>query len=295
VAGSGWIENTMRRNGMKWGVSRFVAAESLGETIGKVDAMNREGLLCTLDYLGENVKDRQTAEQSAHVVLQALDAIRENGLQSHVSVKLTQLGLLIDSAFCLSLMEAIAAKAKETGSFIRIDMEDSSITEHTLLLFEKLAASFGTDSIGTVLQSCLFRSCEDVERLGRIGSNLRIVKGAYREPPEIAYRTKKQVNESYLRLVCFHLSGGHYTAVATHDPTLIEAVQRFTAAHGIPPERYEFQMLYGIAGGLQRKLVDEGCRVRIYTPFGREWYPYFTRRIAERPANLAFVLKGMFR
>ncbi|MDF2962072.1 MAG: L-proline dehydrogenase [Paenibacillus sp.] len=281
--------------GMKLGVDRFVAAETLPETLEKVRALNGEGMHVTLDYLGENVLDSGQAEETAGIISRLFPAIDQLELQANVSVKLTQLGLRIDPDLCLKHMERILDEAAAYRNFVRIDMEDSSVTKETIAIFETLLQRYGPKRVGLVLQSYLYRSEQDVDEIGAGGTNLRIVKGAYREPPEVAYPDKKDVDAAYIRIVQAHLLNGGYAAVATHDREIIDSIIRFTKKLGIPRDRFEFQMLYGIAGDLQRELVRAGYLVRIYMPFGRLWYPYFTRRIAERPANLWFVVKHMIR
>ncbi|TDG00940.1 proline dehydrogenase [Paenibacillus piri] len=280
---------------MKCGVGRFIAAETLPETLDKVQGLNDEGLHVTLDFLGENVLDAEQAEEMAAMIGGLFPAIDRRKLKANVSVKLTQLGLKLDPALCLRHMERIVNEAAACRNFVRIDMEDSSVTQPTIDIFRSLLWRYGAKRVGLVLQSYLYRSERDAEQLGVGGTNLRIVKGAYREPPELAYPDKREVDAAYMRMVEGHLSRGGYAAVATHDPELIEQVLSFVRQAGISRDKFEFQMLYGIAGDLQRDLARAGYLVRVYTPFGREWYPYFTRRIAERPANLWFVAKHLIR
>jgi len=295
VTGNRHVRGFVTTHGMKLGASRFVAAETLEDTVRKVQALNRQGLAVTLDYLGESVTSRELAEQSAEVVLCTLDAIAEHGLDANVSVKLTQLGLLIDEPLCLSLMERIVGRAKEQGNFIRIDMEDSSVTDRTLRMYERLAERFGKRHVGAVLQAYLYRTPRDRQRLERLGANVRIVKGAYMEPPATAFPKKRQVDRQFVMLAEAHMRSGCYTAIATHDRQIIERLRKVRHTRGVGKVRCEFQMLYGIAEDLQLQLAAQGYRVRVYTPFGSEWYAYFARRIAERPANLLFVLRGMRR
>lgn len=283
------------KHGMKLGVDRFIAGETLPETIEQVKRLNGRGLLATLDLLGENVSDASQAEQTASDIAGLFPAIQRHGLRANVSVKLTQLGLKTDPGLCLKLMEQIVGEAVSYQNFVRIDMEDSSVTQATVDLFRELLRGFGPARIGLVLQSYLYRSEQDVRELGKQGTNLRFVKGAYREPPEVAYRHKRDVDAAYVRLVRTHLEQGGYAAVATHDLRVIDSILEWTARQAIPRDRFEFQMLYGIAGDLQRSLARDGYVVRIYTPFGRMWYPYFSRRMAERPANLWFVAKHLLR
>ncbi len=295
TAGSRPVSRLFQQYGMRLGVNRFVAAETLEETIGVVHRLNEQGMLVTLDYLGESVHDRAAALAAVEEIVGLFAAIDRHRLNANVSVKLTQLGLSIDETFCFGNMDRIVTEAKTYDSFVRIDMEDSSVTGPTIDLYRKLHEKHGGAPVGLVIQSYLYRSRRDVEQLGKLRANLRIVKGAYNEPKEIAFPVKADVDANYTRLAELHLGNGCYTAIATHDERIIDHMKRFVARNRIPPDRFEFQMLYGIAVNLQRRLVQEGYRVRVYTPYGKHWYPYFTRRIAERPANLAFVLKGFFR
>ncbi len=295
VAGNRLVTRLVTKYGMRLGASRFVAGESLEKTIDVVKRLNQEGLVVTLDFLGESVSTREEALQATKTAIDIFDAIAEHQITSNVSVKLTQLGLNIDYDFCLENMDRITAKAKELGNFVRIDMEDSPRIPATLDLFKTLFNKYGKEHIGLVIQSYLYRSEADVKELGEMGANLRIVKGAYKEPAKIAYPDKKDVDKNYLHLVETHLKNGCYTAIATHDEKIINWTKQFVKENQIPDNLFEFQMLYGIRSSLQRKLVEEGYKVRVYTPFGEEWYPYYTRRIAERPANAFFVLKSMFK
>lgn len=295
VSGSPLMRRFMAKHGMKLIASRFVAAETLEETIEKVKELNRQGYCVTLDYLGESVETRELAGQSASMVLATLDAIAREQLDSNVSVKLTQLGLLIDEPYCLSLMDRIVEQAKRLGNFIRIDMEDSAVTEATLRIYEQLAARHGVRHVGVVLQAYLYRSPRDRLRLQKLGANVRFVKGAYNEPRSVAFPDKRIVDRQYLALAESHLKAGCYTAIATHDRQIIDRLKRIRFTRTMKPVQVEFQMLYGIGEALQRQLVREGRKVRIYTPFGEHWYAYFSRRLAERPANMLFVLKGLWR
>jgi proline dehydrogenase len=293
VAGNPLMRGLAARYGMKLGAGRFVAAETLEGAVAKVRELNDLGLFVTLDYLGESVRDRALAELAASTVVRVLDTIERERLNSNVSVKLTQLGLAVDPELCARLMERICARAEASGNFVRIDMEDSSVTQRTIDIFKRLLSRFGQRTVGLVIQAYLYRSEEDVNELGKLDANLRIVKGAYKEKALIAYPHKSDVDQNYVKLAKKHLSDGCYTAIATHDPAIVAELKEYAEAMKIPRSHYEFQMLYGIAEPLQAELAEEGYRVRVYTPFGRQWYPYFTRRIAERPANLWFVLKHL--
>ncbi|GGE03260.1 proline dehydrogenase [Marinithermofilum abyssi] len=289
------VNRLVSKYGMKLGASRFIAGENLQETLEMVKKLNHDGLAVTLDLLGESITTPDEARAAAQAAITTYDAIAEQGLDSNVSVKLTQLGLDIDREFCLENMDRITAKAKEKNNFVRIDMEDSPRVDVTIDIFKHLLQKYGKEHIGLVIQSYLYRSEEDVQELGKLGANLRIVKGAYKEPKKVAYPDKKVVDHAYLRLVEMHLTNGCYTAVATHDENIVEWTKTFVKENDIPDDLYEFQMLYGIRSGLQRTLAAEGYKVRVYTPYGKDWYPYFTRRIAERPANALFVLKSFFK
>jgi proline dehydrogenase len=225
------------------------------------------------------------------MILRVLETIGRERLNANMSVKLTQLGLTVDRPLCFELMRRICSTARDAGHFVRIDMENSAVTQLTIDLYKQLLAEFGTRTVGLAVQAYLYRSEADVNELGALGANLRIVKGAYKEKAGVAYPRKSDVDRNYAKLVKTHLSNGCYTAIATHDAELIAELKQYAQTMKIPRTQYEFQMLYGIAEQLQQKLTEEGFRVRVYTPFGRQWYPYFMRRIAERPANLWFVLK----
>jgi proline dehydrogenase len=293
IAGNPLMRGLAARYGMKLGAGRFVAAETLEGAVAKVRELNALGLFVTMDYLGESVRDRALAELAASTVVRVLDTIERERLNSNISVKLTQLGLAVDPELCARLMERICARAEASGNFVRIDMEDSSVTQRTIDIFKRLLSRFGQRTVGLVIQAYLYRSEEDVNELGKLDTNLRIVKGAYKEKASIAFSHKSDVDQNYVKLAKKHLSDGCYTAIATHDPAIVSELKEYAEAMKIPRSQYEFQMLYGIAEPLQAELAEEGYRVRVYTPFGRQWYPYFTRRIAERPANLLFVLKHL--
>ncbi|MCD1257544.1 proline dehydrogenase family protein [Paenibacillus athensensis] len=293
AAGRPGVRSWFERNGDRLGVSRFVAGPNLEAAVAPVQALNSRKLAATLDLLGEHVYETEQAQTAASRIAAALQAICELRLDSHVSVKLTQLGLCMDFGYCLELMRGLCREAQSRGLFIRIDMEDSGITELTVRLFRRLLEEFGPRTIGLVLQSCLYRSLADVRDLGRLGANLRIVKGAYRMTSDVAYTRRKDIESNYIRLARLHMESGSYTAIATHDRGMIDPLRRYADEAGISRDRFEFQLLYGVASRLQQELVDDGYRVRIYTPFGDCWYPYFTRRIAERPANLMLALKAI--
>jgi proline dehydrogenase len=273
--------------------ARFIAGEELEDALKVVRRLNAEGFMVTLDLLGESVQEAAEAEAACQAYLHLLDRLAVEGLNSHVSVKLTQLGMAIDEGLACRHLNSLCECAAQHHNFVRVDMEGSAFTEVTLRVFRTVNAP--RDVAGIVIQSYLYRSDQDVEELLKWGARIRLVKGAYDEPREIAYRRKKDVDRSFSRLMEKTLSSGIYHAIATHDERLIAATQAYARAHDIPPERYEFQLLYGIRRDLQRDLLRQGERVRLYVPCGREWYAYFMRRLAERPANLFFLLRNLFR
>jgi proline dehydrogenase len=294
VAGNKAVTSFVSKYGMKLGAARFVAGETLDQAIEVVKKLNAEGLVVTLDHLGESVNSREEALQATQAALDIFDAIDRSDVNSNVSVKLTQLGLDIDKDFCLENMDRIVSKAKEKNNFVRIDMEDSPRVQVTIDIFNTLLDKYGKDHVGLVIQSYLYRSEEDVIELGKKNVNLRIVKGAYKEPASVAFPKKHDVDRNYVKLCQIHMKNGNYTAIATHDENIINELKAWIKENNIPDNLYEFQMLYGVRHGLQKQLVSEGYKVRVYTPYGKDWYPYFTRRIAERPANALFVLRSMF-
>lgn len=271
---------------------RFVAGEHLPDAIAAIRRLNSAGLTATLDFLGEGVGTAARAEASGDAYVRIVEALRETGVDSNLSLKLTQLGLDVDPALCGRVLRRILDRAGET--FVRIDMESSHYTESTLRLFEEVWAA-GYRNVGVVIQSYLRRSAEDVERLMTLGARVRLVKGAYAEPATVAFPHKRDVDLNFARLAERLLTGGTYPAIATHDERLIAGVLRVVSAQSIAPERFEFQMLYGVRRDLQARLRRQGFRVRVYVPFGEEWYPYFMRRLAERPANVLFVLRNILR
>lgn len=295
LAGNKLVTSIVSKYGMKLGAARFVAGESLEAAINFVRSINKDGLVVTLDHLGESVFTKEEAEHATQEAIAIFDAIEQSGVQSNVSVKLTQLGLDIDPEFCFANMDRIAAKAKATNNFVRIDMEDTPRLEITIDIFTRLLGKYGKEHVGLVIQSYLYRAVDDVAKLGENKVNLRIVKGAYKEPSSVAFPQKKDVDDNYIRLVQNHLLNGCYTAIATHDETIIHTLKQWLKDQQIDQNLFEFQMLYGVRNGLQRELVKEGYKVRVYTPYGKDWYPYFTRRIAERPANAFFILKNFFK
>jgi proline dehydrogenase len=274
---------------------RFVAGETLDEAIRAVEPLNKKGITASLDLLGESVHTEREAQAATREILTMLDRINERRVQANVSLKLTQMGLDISEELCVALMHDVVGRARDLRTFIRIDMEDSTYTERTLRLFEdRLHPSYG-DHVGIVLQSYLYRTLADVERAIAIKARVRLCKGAYKEPATVAYPEKADVDANYVR--CMHklLSEGNYPALATHDDRIIREATRYVRANKIAAERFEFQMLYGVRRDLQERLVRDGWRVRVYVPFGTQWYPYLMRRLAERPSNIAFITGNVVR
>jgi proline dehydrogenase len=284
-----------KRYGLRFGASRFVAGETIDSAIQTIRDLNRNGIVTTLDHLGEFVANAEEARASADYCVRTLNAIHESGVKSGLSVKLTQLGLDISKELCLENMHTILDTARGNGQFVRIDMEDYAHNEVTIDIFKQLVLKYGPKTIGLVIQAYLFKSDADLDLMHQLGATLRIVKGAYKEPASVAYPEKSDVDKNYLHLVEKHLLNGHYTAVATHDDSCIARVKSFIKEHEISKEQFEFQMLYGIRTQLQMDLAREGYKVRVYVPYGDDWYGYFMRRLAERPANVGFVLKSMFK
>jgi len=271
---------------------RFIAGESIEEAIAAAREVEGRGFLQTLDYLGESVTSLAAADAATREYLRIIEAVVASGIGRNLSLKLTQLGLDVDRASAIDNLRRIFDSAD--GFFVRIDMESSAYTDVTLDIFETLW-NHGYRNMGVVLQSEMQRSEQDARRVITLGARIRLVKGAYREPKAIAYQKKADVDAAYVRLLKLLLSEGNYPAIATHDPAMIDIAKQHAAQHKIAPDRFEFQMLYGIRRDIQNALVADGYRVRVYIPFGREWFPYFMRRLGERPANVAFVLRSVFR
>jgi len=271
---------------------RFIAGETEGEAIEAARGLESRGLSHTLDYLGESADTLEEAEDATGAYLQILDRIVESGVGRNISLKLTQLGLDVSREAALANLRRILEPARTHGFFVRIDMENSPYTDATLEIFETLWAD-GFSNLGVVLQSALFRTAQDLPRVVGLGARVRLVKGAYKEPPEIAYQRKADVDAAYVMQMQYLLRDGTFPALATHDVEIIDAAKAFVAKEGIAKERFEFQMLYGVRRDLQSALAREGYGMRVYIPFGRQWFPYFMRRLGERPANVMFVLKSL--
>lgn len=276
---------------------RFVAGEALEEAIAAIRTVNASGILATLDYLGEHVHSEAEAAVNADEYIRALQAIEDSGVQSGVSIKLTAMGLAIDDDFCYRNVRRIVAKADEVGRFVRIDMEDTPVTDRTLAIYRRLRQDY--DNVGVVVQAYLYRTQEDVRQLLAAGmADLRLCKGAYDEPPAVAFQDKTDVDRNMIELIKIMLEGqpSHpdaYLAIASHDHRIINWTKAYAYNRQIANDRFEFQMLYGIRRDLQQELANQGYRMRVYIPYGTRWYPYFMRRLAERPSNLLFFLRAL--
>jgi len=279
--------------------SRFVAGETIDEAIPAVRALNARGITASLDLLGESVHHEEEARATARSYLQILDRINAEKLDANVSLKLTAMGLDVSEDLCVANVQMVLERARDYDSFVRLDMESSEYTERTLQMFEHRLYPSYPKNVGIVLQSYLRRTVADVELANRLGCRVRICKGAYQEPPSVAFPDKRDVDQTYVRCMHALMTDGNYPGLATHDERIITEAKRFASDRKIPADRYEFQMLYGVRRDLQEGLVRDGYRMRVYVPFGTQWYPYLMRRLAERPANVAFmtgnVVKEMLR
>jgi proline dehydrogenase len=288
------LANWVTTNGSTRRMShRFVAGESLDDAIEASRICNDQGMAVTLDCLGENVATTADAQKTRDTYLEIYDRIAKEKLIANVSCKLTHLGLDISPDFCEGLVSSIVERAAVYDSFLRVDMESSMYTQRTVALVKRVRGQ--SPCVGTVIQAYLYRSEADIQDLLSYGCRIRLCKGAYKEPPEVAFAKKSDVDANYVKLMRLLLPSGFYHAIATHDPRMIAETIRCAAEKKIPKDDFEFQMLYGIRTDLQRRLVRDGYRLRIYVPFGHEWFPYFMRRLAERPANLGFFVRNFFR
>jgi proline dehydrogenase len=294
AADSPRLQRLVQKYGFRLGAARFVAGETLDDAVPVLRRLNESGLLTNTTLLGEGVRDEAETRAVVAAYREVLDRIAAEGLRTNLAVKLTHLGLSIDEELAQGNVAELVEHAATRGNFVRIDMEESRHVDATLRIYRRLREG-GHENVGTVLQSYLFRSEADLAELLPLAPNLRIVKGAYLEPPEIAYPQKRDVDAAYVRLLETSLGGGGFTAVATHDETLIQRAISFARERGIPEERFQFQMLYGVRPRLQLDLVGRGFDVLIAAPYGPEWYRYLMRRLAERPANLLFFLRNLFR
>ena len=273
--------------------SRYVAGETLDDALRVVGRLNAEGCMATLDVLGEDITRREETEPTVVEYQRALSAIRERRLDSNISVKLTALGLKLDPAECRRQFARIVESAREAGNFVRIDMEDSSVTEETIRIYLEFRERY--ERIGLVLQAYLRRSAADARRVAAVRANVRVCKGIYVEPPEIAFQDPDEIRRSYMELVDLLIGAGCYVGIATHDPSLVTRSTELVRSRKLPREAYEFQMLLGVAGDLRRRLVSAGHRLRVYVPYGEAWYAYSVRRLKENPSIAGHVLAGLFR
>jgi len=298
---AGWAKRIVTGFGPAWTMaSRFIAGESVDEAIAATRQLNRDGLSAALDFLGESVSNAREAIDARDQILTLIDRIEKSGTNAYVSIKLSQLGLKLDENLALENLRALLRRARSAGCRVRIDMEESALVDITLDIYRRLRKDEGFDNVGVVIQSCLYRSEADLQALAADGAWVRLVKGAYKEPATVAFPAKKDTDANYIRLMELMLSpaaraAGATLAVASHDDAMLDATIAHARANGISPSEFEFQMLYGIRRERQRELVAQGYQVRVYVPYGTAWYPYFMRRLAERPANLWFFVSNFFR
>ena len=275
--------------------TRFIAGESIDEAVAAIREVNAHGCSASFDHLNESVSSTAETEAEVREYLDVLRRIDETGINSNVSIKLTQFGLEIDPELAYRNARRVVEDAARRGNFVRVDMEASNVTQATIDVFKRLRAEFGLNDVGIVLQSYLYRTMDDARDLLKIPARIRLCKGAYNEPPEVAYPNKKDVDDNYIRVIQVLLSSGIYHGIATHDPRMIDATLEFATREGVSKDAFEFQMLYGIRRDLQEQLARDGYGMRVYVPYGKHWYPYFMRRLAERPANIWFVLKNLWK
>jgi len=294
LAGQRWLYRIIVGNSVFRRMAyRFVAGDRLEDALEVARTLQGQGITATLDHLGEDIRNASEARGAADVYVRALDEIAARGLTANVSLKLTALGMDIDPTLCWENIRRVLDTARRHENFVRIDMEDSAHTQPTLDFFKQLWQEY--QNVGMVIQTYLYRSEADVRDLNAMGARVRLCKGAYNEPPDVAFPAKADVDANYLKLAEILIVDGTYPGMATHDEAIIDSIIEFCRENSIPPDRFEFQMLYGIRRDLQEKLVRDGWRMRVYVPFGEQWYPYFMRRLAERPANVMFILKALFR
>lgn len=291
---NGAVRHIATNSSLAWRfASRFVAGVTLDSAIEAARELNRKGASVELDYLGESVLDRRQAEEAAACYLHLLDAIATAGVDAHVSLKPSQMGQELSDDLCYQNVERIVQRAEEYGSFVWVDMESSSFTERTIRLYAALRPDHR--NVGIALQSYLLRCKADVRRIVALGGTIRLCKGAYQEPPQVAYRDKRDVDRNYALLSEMLLDSGSFQALGTHDERMIDHAIHYANTRGIDRQAFEFQMLYGVRRDLQERLVQDGYKLRVYVPFGHQWYPYFMRRLAERPANLLFLVGNLVR
>ena len=275
--------------------TRFVAGETIDEVVPYIREINAENCTASFDHLNESVDDANEANKEVEEYLQILKRIDETRIRSNVSIKLTQFGLDLDPELAYKNARRVVLDAQQRGNFVRVDMEGSNVTQTTIDIFKRLRSEFGLNDVGIVLQSYLRRTYDDARELVKLPARIRICKGAYSEPPEVAFPDKKDTDDNYIKVMQLLLSSGVYHGIATHDPKMIDATIDFATREGIGKEKFEFQMLYLIRRDLLRQLSRDGYNMRVYVPYGKHWYPYFMRRLAERPSNIWFVMKNMFK
>ncbi len=284
------LNSAAQKYGLKMGAQSVVAGTNIPEVMASIKELNANGISCTVDNLGEFVFDKSEATKAKEQILAVIEAIHEEGVDAHISLKPSQLGLDIDMDFCYENLEEIVATASEYGIFVNFDMENYDRLQPSFDILEELAKTY--DNVGTVIQAYFFRAKEDIEKFKNF--RLRIVKGAYKEPLEVAYQDKLDIDLNFIELIEYHLLHGSFTSIATHDHNIINHVKRFVKEHNIPNDKFEFQMLYGFRKELQIELAKEGYNVCTYVPFGNDWYGYYMRRLAERPQNISLVTKQVF-
>ncbi|GAA0464509.1 proline dehydrogenase family protein [Alkalibacillus silvisoli] len=287
------LTSLAKRYGFRFGASRFVAGTNIGHAAEKIRELNKQGLSVTLDHLGEYVTDQKEAHERTKETVKSIKVIDKLNLDSQVSVKMTSMGLDISKDLVLDNMKKILDAGKEHNVMVTIDMEDHERCQTTIDIFETLKKEY--ELVSTVLQSYLYRTVDDLEYLNQYSPNIRLVKGAYKEPEEVAYPDKNDVDENLKKLIAMHLDNGNFTAVGSHDDAMVEFTKQYVKENNIPTAQFEFQMLYGMRSELKEQLVKQGYNVRVYVPYGRDWFGYNMRRLAERPANVLFVLKGVFK
>jgi len=275
--------------------TRFIAGDNIDEAVAAIREVNKRGCSASFDHLNESVGTVEETEAEVTEYLDVLARIQETGINSNVSIKLSQFGLKIDPELAYRNARRVVEDAARRGNFVRVDMEESSLTQATIDVFKRLRAEFGLNDVGIVLQSYLYRTEEDARDLLKIPARIRLCKGAYNEPPEVAYPDKKDVDDNYVRVMQLLLSSGTYHGIATHDPKMIGATIEYAQREGLRKDAFEFQMLFGIRRDLQEQLARDGYGMRVYVPYGKHWYPYFMRRLAERPANIWFVMKNLWK
>jgi proline dehydrogenase len=275
--------------------TRFVAGETIDDAVSYIRAINAENCCASFDHLNESVATESEAEAEVTEYLNILARITETQIRSNVSIKLTQFGLGLDPELTYRNVRRVVEEAHKRGNFVRVDMEDSRVTQVTIDIFKRLRAEYDLNDVGIVLQSYLRRTYADAQELVKLPARIRICKGAYLEPPEVAFPDKKDVDDNYVKVMQLLLSSGTYHGIATHDPKMIDATIDFAQREGVGKEKFEFQMLFGVRRDLQRQLARDGYNMRIYVPYGKHWYPYFMRRLAERPANVWFVMKNLWK